>query len=246
MACGFYAIINAIQGEFVTAAYLIILATFFDLIDGRVARLTNTTSAFGVQYDSLADLSSFGIAPAILLYTWSLESFGRVGWVAAFLFFVCGALRLARFNVQSQQPNSSKSYVTGLTIPFAAGTASTAIILHRYLGGEGTLESLLVLFMVFGLAFLMVSTIRFRSFKDLNLGKRGSFQSLVVIVMVALLILTNPPVMMFICATTYIFVGVFTEIWRLGRKAVTGVDSVPASPEAATGEQESSSDILSD
>jgi CDP-diacylglycerol--serine O-phosphatidyltransferase len=219
MACGFYAIIKALHAEYLTAAYFVIFAAIFDLVDGRVARMTKTTSAFGMQYDSLADLASFGLAPAVLLYRWGLESFGRVGWIAAFLYFVCGALRLARFNVQAASGQGGKQNFTGLPIPFAAATASSTVILHNYLGGDGATQSLLVLIMVFVLAFLMVSTIPFRSFKDFDLRARRSFQALVVMVMVALLILTNPAVMLFICTMTYISTGVFGEVWRAYRRA---------------------------
>lgn len=222
MACGFYAMIKAIHGDFVTAAYLIIAAGFFDLIDGRVARITKTTSAFGMQYDSLADLASFGLAPAVLLYRWGLEGFGRVGWIAAFLFFVCGALRLARYNVQSEAGTESKRYFTGLPIPFAALTVASTVMLHKYLFEEAQSQSLFVLLEVFALAFLMVSTISFRSFKDFNLRTQRSFQALVVVVMVSLLILTNPAIMLFICTVSYILAGLFAEAWRQYRRMIKG------------------------
>jgi CDP-diacylglycerol--serine O-phosphatidyltransferase len=212
MACGFYSIVRAIHGDFKTAAYFIIVATLFDLVDGRVARITRTTSEFGTQYDSLADLASFGLAPAVLLYRWGLEGFGRVGWIAAFLFFVCGALRLARFNVQSSAGNTK--YFMGLPIPIAAATAASTVILDRYLGGEGSIQRLPVLIMVFCLAFLMVSAVPYRSFKDFDLRTQRSFQALVTIVIVVLLILTNPAVMLFICSTSYVMAGVVADGWR--------------------------------
>src|SRR3989338_10848505 len=125
MFCGFFSIIRSINSfnssvtHFTDAAWAIIIAVFFDGIDGRIARLTKTTSRFGVEYDSLSDLLSFGIAPAILMYVWGLKPYGRLGWLAAFLYFVCGALRLARFNTQN--PSNAKRYFKGLPIPCAAG-----------------------------------------------------------------------------------------------------------------------------
>src|SRR4051812_46555003 len=169
MASGFYSIICAIDGDYVKAAYLIVLASIFDLFDGRVARMTKTTSEFGVQYDSLSDLAAFGVAPGVLLYLWAMRDFGHTGWLAAFLFFVCGALRLARFNVQASKPaGGSKKYFTGLPIPFAANTVAATVILHGWMTTRyAEAHNVFLLLLVFALAFLMVSTVPYRSFKDL-------------------------------------------------------------------------------
>ncbi len=219
MAAGFYSIVRAIDGDYVQSAYFIVLASIFDLFDGRVARMTRTTSAFGVQYDSLADLSAFGLAPGILLYLWSLREFGHTGWLAAFLFFVCGALRLARFNVQQTGSAPSKRHFTGLPIPLAANTAASTVILHSYLLGNVQTESFLILLLVFSLAFLMVSTIPYRSFKDLDLTSGRSFQALVCFVILILLVLSNPPVMLFLVAMVYVAHGPAELVWRTLRRA---------------------------
>ena len=223
MASGFYSIINAIEGDYILAAYLIVLASIFDLLDGRVARMTKTTSAFGVQYDSLSDLAAFGVAPGILLSLWGMKDFGRTGWLAAFLFFVCGALRLARFNVAAAASPAGKKNFTGLPIPFAANTVATTIILHGYFKGDVTSHNFFVLLLVFALAFLMVSTIPYRSFKDLDLKGGRSFQALVLFVIAILLVLSNPPVMLFAVAMTYVASGPLEALWRASRKTASAV-----------------------
>lgn len=218
MASGFYAIINAIDGHYVHAAWFIVLAAVFDLFDGRVARMTRTTSAFGVQYDSLADLAAFGVAPAVVLYLWALREFGQTGWLAAFLYFVCGALRLARFNVAAQQPGPPKKHFTGLPIPFAAITSAATLILHAHLLGNVEVHSFFVLFLVFSLAFLMVSTIPYRSFKDIDLKGGRSFQALVCFIILILLVLSNPPVMLFGIAMIYLAHGPIESVLRNTRR----------------------------
>src|SRR4051812_23112240 len=165
MFCGFYSIIASIRSEFSSSAWAIVGAGIFDMLDGRIARLAKATSQFGVEYDSLSDLISFGIAPGILLYQWALEPYDRLGWSAAFLFVTCGALRLARFNVNSgTQPST---YFQGLPIPMAAGVVSTFIIFNQAVGWPSFRPNF-VLFLTFGLASLMVSTIQFPSCKELN------------------------------------------------------------------------------
>lgn len=219
MASGFYAIINAIDGNYVQAAWFIVLAAIFDLFDGRVARMTRTTSAFGVQYDSLADLAAFGLAPAVVLYLWALRDFGQTGWLAAFLYFVCGALRLARFNVQAATPGPAKKHFTGLPIPIAAMTVAATLILHTYLRGNVEVHHFSVLVLAFSLAFLMVSTIPYRSFKQIDLKGGRSFQALVCFIIVILLVLSNPPVMVFVFALTYVAHGPLETLIRTGARA---------------------------
>ncbi|MGC9329694.1 MAG: CDP-diacylglycerol--serine O-phosphatidyltransferase, partial [Candidatus Hinthialibacter sp.] len=132
---GFYSIISSISGSFVRAAFVIIIAGFFDVFDGKIARATNSSSKFGVEFDSLADLVSFGVAPGVLVYLWALKPLGRIGWLGAFLFLVCGALRLARFNVQIDVVSSDR--FVGLPIPCgAAMLASTLIFYHHYISPE--------------------------------------------------------------------------------------------------------------
>ena len=126
MFCGFFGMVNSFDGHYQTAAVAILASCLFDILDGKVARLVGATSRFGVEYDSLADLVAFGVGPAVLMYMWALKPFGRLGWLAAFLFMACGALRLARFNVQVD--TVSKKYFVGLPIPGAACMVSTIVL----------------------------------------------------------------------------------------------------------------------
>lgn len=177
--CGFYATLLC-AGEpdaeaFYRASLLIVFAMFFDTIDGRVARLTRTQSAFGVQIDSLADIVSFGVAPSVLVYQWSLHSLGTLGAIAAFAFTACGAIRLARFNVISTTttgaPKKPDKYILGLPIPAAAGIL-ISLVVASIVTGSFTGKPVIVAAVVVSLGIFMVSTIRFRSFKDLKLNWR--------------------------------------------------------------------------
>lgn len=178
--CGFYAIIlcgnNAGDEDFYRAALLIVFAIFFDTIDGRVARLTKTQSALGVQLDSLADVVSFGVAPAALVYRWSLEQLDMLGMVAAFVYVACGAIRLGRFNVltmgEAGAPKKPGKYIVGLPIPGAAGIVVSLVVANHKLAGGLPELAWAVLALTLVLAALMVSTIRFRSGKDLQLNAR--------------------------------------------------------------------------
>lgn len=221
MACGFYSVIASFHGEFQMAAWAILAASIFDMLDGRIARLAKATSAFGVQYDSLSDLISFGMAPGVLLYLWALEPFGRLGALAAFLFTACGALRLARFNVNSG--SLPKNFFQGLPIPMAAGTVATFIIFHHATGWpargvEGTgldARQMLTLGLTFGLASLMVSTLKFPSFKELNWRSRASFGALLVGVLAFILIAVRPEVTLFLILSTYVTLGLLYNAVRL-------------------------------
>lgn len=178
--CGFYATLlcagEADADTFYRASLLIVFAMFFDTIDGRVARLTKTQSAFGVQFDSLADILSFGVAPAVLVYQWSLHTLGLAGVLVAFAFVACGAIRLARFNVLAMgtrgAPKKPGRYILGLPIPGAAGILVSLIVANHAVAGSLASSPSLVLAVVTLLSFFMVSTIKFRSFKDLRLGWR--------------------------------------------------------------------------
>jgi CDP-diacylglycerol--serine O-phosphatidyltransferase len=179
--CGLYAILiccasSPRQDDFYRAALLIVFAMFFDTIDGRVARLTKTQSAFGVQFDSLADVVSFGIGPAVLVYRWSLEDLATVGVMGCFAFVAAGAIRLARFNVlamtASGAPAKPGKYILGLPIPGAAGILVSLVVANHAVAGELPGSPVVILVVVLALAFFMVSTIKFRSFKDLKLSFR--------------------------------------------------------------------------
>lgn len=214
MFFGFFALIYAIRGEFVWSAYAIVGAAVFDLLDGRVARMTRSTSKFGAEYDSLCDLVSFGVAPGVLLYLWALQPFGRIGWLVSFLFTACGALRLARFNVQANIVE--KAYFQGLPIPMAAGIVASSVLAWNDLGWDPQ-QSILLLIMTVLLAFVMVSTFRYRSFKDLDLRERLPFRYLVLGVGVFALIAVRPEVNLFILFMTYALLGAIFGILGWGR-----------------------------
>jgi CDP-diacylglycerol--serine O-phosphatidyltransferase len=176
--CGFYSILRSFNHDFERASYAILLAGIFDVLDGRVARITRSTSKFGVEYDSIADVVSFGIAPGILAYVWVLQGYGRLGFAAAFFFAACGALRLARFNTISEE--LPKSYFLGLPIPAAANMMAAIQIAWHDMHFNYYEE--IVLGLAFALGLLMVSSVRYRSFKDFDLRHRRSFFQLVVLV----------------------------------------------------------------
>lgn len=203
---GFYAIVSVWNQNFTHAAYAIIISAIFDMLDGRIARMTGSVSRFGVEYDSLADLVAFGVAPALLIYIWALMAYGRLGWMAAFLYLICGALRLARFNVQVNTVESKK--FNGLPIPGAALTIASAVIFYYETGGEGvTLKEYFVLFLTFGLAFLMVSNIKYHSFKDLDPIKRKPFSVLAIAILAFILIAAKHELFLFVLFFGYTLSG---------------------------------------
>ena len=193
--CGFWAIISVFQEKFFYAAVAILLASVFDILDGKVARLSGATSKFGVQYDSLADLVSFGIAPALLAFSWALRPYGKFGWLAAFLFVVCGALRLARFNVQSS--SGEVKYFKGLPIPAAASMIALTILLYLRLIETDWVKDIVILVMIYILAFLMVSNIRYFSFKELDLAKRKPFSIFIFVILSMIVIVMEPIIVLF-------------------------------------------------
>lgn len=210
--CGFSAIIAALNKNFINAAWLIVVAMLFDSMDGRVARLTRATSKFGVEYDSFSDFLSFGISPSLVAYLWCLEPFGRLGWLAAFLYTVCAALRLARFNVLSDVV--PKKYFQGLPSPLAAATIATSIIFYHEIRPDVAKENFILAFL-FILASLMISTLRFTSFKELKVGKENSFGVLASIVLTLILIAVKPEVTLFALSVLYITVGIGLDFYRL-------------------------------
>ena len=203
--CGFYSIVASINGDYYSAAWVIILAIFFDGLDGRIARATGSATAFGVEYDSLSDLISFGAAPGILMYNWVLQPFGRIGWMAAFLFTICGALRLARFNTQTSEVR--KDRFVGLPIPAAAGLLAAIVLLTR-----GALEidkapAVLVVITVYIAAFLMVCSIPYRNFKQMDLARRKPFQTLMGVMFAVFVVAQFPHYMLFLMALAFALHG---------------------------------------
>jgi len=215
--CGFWAIISVFQEKFFYAAIAILLAAVFDVLDGKVARLSGATSKFGVQYDSLADLVSFGVAPAVLAFSWALREYGRFGWLAAFLFVVCGALRLARFNVMSA--SGETKFFKGLPIPAAASMIALTILLYLRLVETGWVKDIVVLAMIYVLAFLMVSNMRYSSFKELDLARRKPFSIFMFVVLSMIVIVMEPVIVLFVFVLAYICSGPVNMIigWRKKR-----------------------------
>ena len=202
---GFYSMVASTNGDFRTAAIWILVSSIFDGLDGKVARLTGTASKFGVEYDSLADLVSFGVTPGLLMYCWALRPFGRLGWLAAFLFVACAALRLARFNVQVNTVESKR--FVGLPTPAAASMVSSTVLLFSHFGWPSSYKKLAILVLIYLLAFLMVSNFRYYSFKDPELIKRQPFFFLVAAVLLLTIIAAMPVQMLFILFIGYIFSG---------------------------------------
>jgi CDP-diacylglycerol--serine O-phosphatidyltransferase len=213
--CGFYAIIAAIDGKFIPAAVAILIAVVFDGLDGKVARATNTTSKFGVEYDSLADLISFGLAPGLMMYLWVLKPFGRIGWLAGFLFMVCGALRLARFNTQVGRISSA--YFVGLPIPAGAGMNAVTVLFCAGFGLTADINPVLFLVMLYMLSFLMVSTIKYNSFKNHELFSKINFNVLVTAILIFIFIAAQPSLALFVIGLTYVASGPIASIWRYAR-----------------------------
>jgi len=210
MLCGFYAVIASINGKFVTAAVSIVIAGVFDNLDGKIARATNTTSKFGVEYDSLADLISFGLAPGVMMYLWALEPLGRMGWLAAFLFMTCGALRLARFN--TQVGTISSDFFLGLPIPAAAGMNAVTILIFYKFNIVGQSFPIFLLVMLYVLSFLMVSSIKYNSFKKPELFKKKNFNFLVASILVLIFIAAQPSIALFLFGTAYVVSGPFAAM----------------------------------
>jgi len=216
--CGFWAIVSVFQEKFFFAAIAILLACVFDVLDGKVARLSGATSKFGVQYDSLSDLVSFGVAPALLAYSWALRPYGRFGWLAAFLFVVCGALRLARFNVMSSA--GEVKYFKGLPIPAAASMIALTILLYLRLIETGWVKDIVILVMIYVLAFLMVSSIRYSSFKELDLARRKPFSIFMFVILSMIVIVMEPVLVLFGFILLYIFSGPVSVVMAWHKKRV--------------------------
>ncbi|MEW6219517.1 MAG: CDP-diacylglycerol--serine O-phosphatidyltransferase [Thermodesulfobacteriota bacterium] len=208
---GFFAIVAAIRGDFHEAALAILVSGVFDGLDGRIARLTNTTSKFGMEYDSLCDLVAFGVAPAILAYLWALAPYGRFGWLAAFLYVATTALRLARFNTL---PPATDGSFLGLPCPAAAGTVATSVLFCGFLGKGGAVQNILVLAMVYFLSYFMVSTFRYLSFKNQAAQGKKPFPVLVAMVLIVMVLATEPQVTLFGLAALYVLSGPALAIYH--------------------------------
>lgn len=231
---GFYSIIAGINGHYTAAALAVVIAGVLDGLDGRVARLTNTQSEFGVQYDSLSDLVSFGLAPALLAFNWSLSSLrdinptaGKLGWLAAFLFVSCAALRLARFNTQVSVQD--KRYFQGLASPAAAGSLVTIVWFCADRGIAGDSVRWLMLLVTIGLGLLMFSRVRYFSFKTWPRGERIPIGFLFLLVLLIVALAMDPPLVLMGIGVVYVVSGVVVTFagrrqWRLRRRKRTQGD----------------------
>ena len=223
MFCGFYAVVAAMQGKFEAAAVAVFIAMILDGLDGRVARMTNTQSEFGAQYDSLADLISFGVAPGLVMYQWALvhlqaygTAWGKAGWLVAFIYVACAALRLARFNTQIGKVD--KRFFVGLPSPAAAALVVGMVWVFHDLEVLGRNVQMPALFLTFAAGLLMVSNISFYSFKDFDLRNRVPFVAVLAIVLLFALTTIDPPKVLFGVFLLYALSGPLFWAWRRYRK----------------------------
>lgn len=212
---GFYAVLAATQNRFEAAALAILAAMVLDGFDGRIARLTNTQSDFGAEYDSLSDMVAFGVAPALVAYHWALGALGKIGWLAAFVFTAAAALRLARFN--TQVGIADKRYFQGLASPSAAAIIATGIWTANDLGIDGSDVSWLAALLTAGAGLLMVSNFRYLSFKQVNLQGRVPFLLAVAVMLGFAVVYLYPPLVLFALAFIYAISGPAWTLFRLRR-----------------------------
>ncbi len=209
---GFFAVVAAINGDFTSASIAIFIAMVLDGLDGRVARLTNTQSAFGAEFDSLSDMLSFGVAPGLVAFTWILQDVGKTGWVVAFLYVACAALRLARFNVQIGSVD--KRWFIGLPSPSAAAVVAASVWTFHSFDADALGFKLWMLFLVGAAGVLMVSNVRYYSFKDVDLKGPVPFVMLLAIVLGFVVISIEPSVMLLLLFGAYVASGPVCALWR--------------------------------
>jgi CDP-diacylglycerol--serine O-phosphatidyltransferase len=231
--CGFFAIIactgDATSADLYRAAVAIFYGMLFDMFDGRVARLTKTQSEFGMQFDSLADVISFGVAPGVLVYKWALAPLGNVGIVVAFTYAACGAIRLARFNVLASRESGASKHFIGLPIPLAAGALVSLVMTHHQAGFEGVVQNRTVLLLVLILSYLMVSTVRYRTFKDLRFNRKSlTIVGSLLLVIVYFSMAVRPYVVMVVFVWGYLVVGMLEEVIFFRKRRVQALSAVAA------------------
>lgn len=216
LLCGFYSILSTLQAQFEKASLAILVACVFDMLDGKVARATGSESKFGLQYDSLSDAISFGVAPSLLSYRFVLQEYGRLGFLAAFLFLACGVLRLARFNIQAD--TIQKRQFLGLPIPAAALMVSSSLLFYDWIGHDGEFKTLFVPVAIFALSFLMVSEVRYPSLKETKFFRRRPFHASLLAIMALVLALVEPRLALFLLALAYVSSGpILLGLRRRGR-----------------------------
>ncbi|MCS7279858.1 MAG: CDP-diacylglycerol--serine O-phosphatidyltransferase [Thermodesulfobacteriaceae bacterium] len=215
--CGFYALVAVLDENYWAASWAILLAMIFDIFDGRIARFLGKTSKFGLEYDSLADLVSFGVAPALLIYNFSLKGFGRIGWLAGFLYTSCVALRLARFNVKSTIPSLS---FEGLPSPAGGCILATLVIFLIHLGTTPVYKNWLLLILVYALAYLLVSPIQYPNFKSLKIEKKQTFYLLVFFVLALTVVASYPYFSLLSIVSFYVLLGPALLFIKYSKKLV--------------------------
>jgi CDP-diacylglycerol--serine O-phosphatidyltransferase len=231
--CGYASVIHSTRGDFDTAALLIGVAMVLDTLDGFFARLTNSSTDFGIQLDSLADVVSFGLAPAILAFTWGLWPLKRLGWAAGFVYVTAAAMRLARFNIQTSAV-TDKRYFVGMPSPAAAGVIAATVYLFPY-GPQDRQTALAALVMVVVPALLMVSTIRFRSVKAIDVGWQRSYLALFILAVALALIASHPRIALVALAYTYTLAAlVMWAIHRLRKRPAETAPDTPPLPDNTT------------
>lgn len=218
---GFYAIVASMNGDFINAAVAIFVAMILDGLDGRVARLTNTQSDFGAEYDSLADMVSFGVAPALVAFSWALQDLGKLGWVAAFVYVAGAALRLARFNTQLNQ--ADKNYFTGLASPASAAIVAGTVWVLVEIGVQGAAAAISMAVMVPIIGVLMVSNFRYHSFKGLDLKGKVPFVVLLIVVLGFVVVSIDPARVLLGVFMIYALSGPADYVWRWARSKSTKV-----------------------
>lgn len=222
---GFYAIVAAVDGRFNQACITIFIAMICDSLDGRIARMTNTTSPFGAEYDSLSDLVTFGLAPGLLVYKWSLHSLGKIGWLIAFIYVAATALRLARFNTLIGV--SSKKYFKGMPCPAAAAVLASFIwAIDDTWNIDGTHLTYLLALITIAAAAVMVSNVNFYSFKDIDWRGRVPFVMILIFILICVAIALDPPPVLFGAFMLYMLSGPVSALWRMTHKKKL-VDKMP-------------------
>lgn len=211
---GFYAVVAGMKGLYNDAAMAIFIAMVADTLDGRVARLTNTTSEFGAQYDSLSDMVAFGIAPALVVYSWSLHALGKIGWLLAFFYTAATALRLARFNVRLEDEDTDPRYFSGLPCPAAAAVATSVMWLQHRLAWHTEISTIILGVITAGVAALMVSNLPYPSFKKLDLKGKVPFLAILCVVLVYVAISIDPPTVLFCVFGAYTLSGLVLSARR--------------------------------
>lgn len=217
---GFYAIVLAYRGDFVLAAWMVVVAGILDMLDGRIARLTHTESEFGKEFDSLADALTFGAAPAWMSFLWGLHEYGRVGWLVPLFFLICTTVRLARFNVQTKSVDSR--FFVGLPSPAAAGSVVCLFFVSAQVEGAGTPWMTAIFFTVLPLSgSLMISTFRYPSFKRLDLRRKWSYRAAMLVALVLLVAISEPALSLEAITATYLFSGPTIWLWgKLRRRSL--------------------------